>query len=57
MKDIALFFKDISEVQLKNLHPTYKRVNKFREECLRRRKPLFKEFKETGLHPVWLTPA
>ena len=46
MKDIALFFKDINEVRLKNLHSTYKKVVKFREECLRRRKPLFKEFKE-----------
>src|SRR5580692_11621247 len=45
MQDIALFFKDINEVQLKNLHPTHKKVIKFREDCVRHRKPLFKEFK------------
>ena len=48
MKDIALYFKDITEVQLKNLHPTYKKVIRFRDECLRRRKPLFKEFRESS---------
>jgi len=48
MKDIALYFKDIDEVQLKNLSPTYKKVIKFRNDCRKRRKPLFKEFKEKG---------
>jgi hypothetical protein len=46
MKDIALYFKDINEVRLKNLHPTYQKVITFRKDCLQRRKPLFKEFKE-----------
>ncbi len=48
MKDIALFFKDIREVQLKNLHPTYQRVVEFREKCVKQRRPFFKEFKKTS---------
>lgn len=46
MKDIALFFREIPEVQLKDKGPSVTRVIEFREECLKRRKPLFKQFKE-----------
>ena len=45
MKDIALFFKDIPEIQLKDIGPSLQQVLAFRAKCEENRKPLFKEFK------------
>lgn len=46
MKNISLFFKQIPEVQLKDMGPSVAQVIAFKQECISRRKPLFKEFKE-----------
>jgi hypothetical protein len=47
MKDIALFFKKIPDVQADDLGPSVSRVVAFKNECIERRKPLFKEFERT----------
>jgi hypothetical protein len=44
MLDIALFFKDISEDQLKDPGPSVGKVLDFRQKCVLLRKPLFKTF-------------
>jgi hypothetical protein len=46
MKDIVLFFKDIPDVQLKDLGPSVTKVVEFRDKCIEQRKPLFKTFKD-----------
>ena len=48
MKDMALFFKEISEGKIKDPGPSLKQVLAFREKCVKARKPLFKQFKEAG---------
>ena len=45
MKDIALYFKDIQEIKLKDLHPSHNKVREFREKCISSHSLLFKEFK------------
>ncbi len=46
MKDIALYFKEIDERQLKDQGPSLKNVIAFRESCAKKRKPLYRDFKE-----------
>ena len=48
MKDIALFFKEIPEVQQRDRGPSVDKVIKFRDKCIKKRKLLFKEFKESS---------
>lgn len=48
MKDIALFFKVIPDVQISDPGTSVKQVLAFREKCVKQRKPLFKEFKEVA---------
>jgi hypothetical protein len=47
MKDLILFFKEIPEVQLGDRGPSVDKVIKFREKCIKKRKPLFKQFKDS----------
>lgn len=47
MKDIAMFFKKIPDVQVDDLGPSVSKVVAFRNECIERRKPLFKDFERT----------
>lgn len=47
MKDIALLFKAISDKQLNDPGTSAKKVIAFREKCIRKRKPLFKDFATT----------
>lgn len=44
MKDIALYFKEIPTVQLADPGPSVALVVKFRDDCIERRKPLFRDF-------------
>ena len=46
MKDILLFFKVIPEAQLKDMGPSVRKVVSFRNACIKRRMPLFKDFEE-----------
>jgi len=46
MRDIALFFRDIPEAQLKDPGPSLAKVIEFRDRCVTRRRPLFKSFTE-----------
>src|SRR5262249_10637766 len=46
MKDIALYFKDIHEAQIKDPGPSLRKVLDFREKCIKARRPLFKQFAE-----------
>ncbi len=48
MKNIALFFKDIPEKQLKDPGESCKQVIAFRQKCIKERKPLFKTFNEVA---------
>jgi hypothetical protein len=45
MKNILLFFKSIPDVQVDDQGPSVKKVIKFREKCIARGKPLFKDFR------------
>lgn len=46
MKDIALFFKAVPDVQLNDPGESLKRVLEFREKCIAARRRLFKEFNQ-----------
>lgn len=46
MKDIALYFKEIEERQLTDPGPSLKKVIAFRENCKKKRRPFYRDFKE-----------
>ena len=48
MRDLALFFKKIPDIQRMDQGPSVKQVIAFREKCIAQKKPLFQEFDKTG---------